>query len=75
MAPNETLIFDEFPTDLVTFTKETINRKLNFLCSVNYLSVYFFWVQHSDMYKMKQPLEVVPREKVLLKFENIKGDE
>ena len=75
MVPKEALTFNEFPADLVIFTKETLNKKLNFLCSVNYLRIYFFWVQHSDMYKMKQPLEVVPREKVLLKFENIKGDE
>ena len=27
------------------------------------------------MYKVKQPLQVIPREKVLLKFEKIKGDE
>ena len=26
----------QFPVDLVTFTEEIFNRKLNFLCSVTY---------------------------------------
>ena len=32
MRPNS-----QFPADLVTFTEEILNRKLHFLCSVNWL--------------------------------------
>ena len=36
MSPNP-----QFPTDLVTFTEEILNRKLHFLCSVCHTTVPF----------------------------------
>ena len=46
LAPKETLIYNEFLADWVTFTEETLNRKLHVLCSVNYFRILhiFFWV-------------------------------
>ena len=37
------VIKSEFPLDLVTFTKEILNRKLHFLCSDLKLELFLFF--------------------------------
>ena len=55
---------------LLLGTEENINlQHMTFCTLINYSDTY------SDMYKLKKPLGGVPRKKMLLKFENINGDE
>ena len=35
----------QFPADLITFTEEILNEKIHFLCSVNQLNIYIFYIE------------------------------
>ena len=59
----------------VSFTGETLNEKLHFLCSIKFLGFYvIFWCNIQIYHNMKQPLGGVPRMSALQPANAIKAE-